>query len=116
MPNWCENLLILEHQDPAQMKAVRQAIEKDGFFNSIKPMPNFGDDPEADKAAFGYEDWYAFCCSEWGTKWDINKQDCHFQDETEETMAVVFDTAWSPPVGIFRELYERGFKVEAFWL
>ena len=116
MPNWCENLMILEHPDPAQMTSVRQAIEQGNLFNYIKPMPNFGDDPEANKAAFGYEDWYDFCCTEWGTKWDIRHQDCHFQDETEETMAVVFDTAWSPPVGIYQELHKRGFRVEAFCL
>jgi hypothetical protein len=115
MPNWAENLLILEHQDPAQIKAVRQAIEKGDFFNSIKPKPNFGDNPEANKVAFGYEGWFDFCCAEWGTKWDINKQYCHFQDETEKTLAIVFETAWSPPLGIYQELHKRGFRVEAFW-
>jgi len=117
MPNWCENLMVLKHPDPAQMTSVRQAIEKeeDGFFNSIKPIPVFGDDPEANKAAFGYEGCYDFCCTEWGTKWDIRHQECEFRDEGE-TMAVVFETAWSPPVGIYQELYKRGFRVEAYWL
>ena len=56
----------------------------------------------------------------WGTKWDIGsgKDESNGLHPTvvdnEATMS--FDTAWSPPIGLYERLQLLGFKVEAtYW-
>jgi hypothetical protein len=126
MPNWCTNYLELDHADPDELKKIRAAMGEGKFFDSIIPLPEVlrkdfkPEDAQANQLACGFTDWYTFCTTEWGTKWDPSGQEYYFGDadgdEDEVTIAVRFETAWAPPVGIYRELLKRGFKVEAYWV
>jgi hypothetical protein len=66
---------------------------------------------------FSPYDWYRWRINNWGTKWDIGSDngEVHGLNPTivdnEATMS--FDSAWSPPVGLYRELVLRGFRVVA---
>jgi hypothetical protein len=61
--------------------------------------------------------WYNWCVNNWGTKWDIGSDngEVHGLNPTivdnEATMS--FDSAWSPPIGLYEELDRLGFMVDA---
>ena len=63
------------------------------------------------------KDWYEWNIANWGTKWDIGSDngEVHGLNPTivdnEATMS--FDSAWSPPIGLYKELVLRGFRVVA---
>ncbi len=50
------------------------------------------------KEKFGFDNWYDWCCNNWGTKW--NSYNTVFKDGALEK----FETAWSTPRGVFLEL------------
>ena len=89
MPNWCNNYVELEHNDPVMISRAAEALGKGELLNEFIPVPtdlhiasgNVGakDSPEQiahelqveqNIAKHGYADWFSFCTSEWGTKWD----------------------------------------------
>jgi hypothetical protein len=61
--------------------------------------------------------WYDWCVNNWGTKWDIGSDDGEVRGlnptivDNEATMG--FDSAWSPPIGLYEELDRLGFMVDA---
>lgn len=55
---------------------------------------------------YGADSWYDWCCENWGTKWNANNT--YVVDDTE----IEFDTAWSCPVNIFKELSRQFSGVE----
>jgi hypothetical protein len=56
------------------------------------------------KSLYGCDNWYDWCCTNWGTKWNA----CHsegFEIHESATMTIYnFDTAWSPPVPVIHAL------------
>ena len=140
MPNWCANSLKLiattAESENKLSEIVRElaraaaANESAAIFNLIKPVPEalqivagfLGDD--AEQAAleeagqknldtYGYKNWYEYCVGEWGTKWDA--RDATY-DIDGNKVTIFFDTAWSPPIGIYHALENMGFKVEATYV
>jgi hypothetical protein len=64
---------------------------------------------------YGYPDWWQFCVSQWGTKWDVGGEN-EYVERTEPTLAeFTFDSAWSPPIVSYERLTELGFGVEAYY-
>jgi len=142
MPNWCCNNVTVSGPGNA-IAFLRQAVEIEGFCNAVKPVPlelrmatagslppeGAGKEKEVkarkDRVKkFGYENWYDFCTSEWGTKWDVgaDKESISYRDDKSDgkgygeywaQIQFAFDSAWAPPVEIYKELLERGFEVEA---
>lgn len=55
-------------------------------------------------AKYGYPTWYEWSIDKWGTKWDAYEADC---DCYEKIITITFDTAWSTPVPIFKELSKQ---------
>lgn len=51
----------------------------------------------------GSDSWYDWRVTHWGTKWDIDPQPVDECNEFDE-LRFSFDTAWSPPVGIYAAL------------
>ena len=49
---------------------------------------------------YGAKNWYDWCKEKWSTKWNVGTAD--FIDEDYKTIS--FQTAWSTPEGVFREL------------
>lgn len=131
MPNWCNNNLVLEHDDPAMITRAKDALDRGEFLSEFIPVPKeltetmsgaYGD---ADKQAaleaqtraniekYGYGNWYDYCVNEWGTKWDVGgdgQTDVHPEGKMLHTS---FDSAWSPPVNAYQKLEQLGFRVEA---
>jgi len=131
MPNWCNNHITLQHEDPAMIKRAFDAMERGEFLQEFIPVPKdltetvsgfVGEDKQAaheaqmksNLAKHGYKDWYDFCVGEWGTKWDCGEQGNADINPTDPTMMTAgFDTAWSPPITAYEKLLDLGFSVKA---
>lgn len=140
MPNWCANSLKLiattAESESKLSEIVRElarataANESAAIFNLIKPVPQalqivsgFLGDTAAQAAleeagqknldTYGYKNWYEYCVGEWGTKWDASEATYDLEDNK---VTIYFDTAWSPPMGIYHALENMGFKVEATYV
>ncbi len=132
MPNWCNNNLVLEHDDPAMIKRAYDALERGEFLNEFCPVPedlkivagSVGDPVEQAKLeadtrrnleVHGYGNWYDFCCGEWGTKWDVGEQGCSDIHPEGRMLHTSFDSAWAPPTRAYEKLEALGFRVEAMY-
>ena len=123
MPNWCNNTLELQHEDPAMIQRAVTAMKAGTFLHEFIPVPkelseataNFSTN-EALVAKYGYSDWYSFCVNEWGTKWDVGGDDYGSPTVTEDgKMIAGFDSAWSPPITAMERLVDLGFDVKLYY-
>jgi hypothetical protein len=132
MPNWCNNTVTLEHEDPAMITRAREAFARGEFLHEFIPVPlcltetvaGSHSDPVLQAAlkqseqdnlnAYNYKNWYDFCVAEWGTKWDVGGGDGYIND-IEGGLILSFDSAWAPPTKAYERLIEMGFKVHAMY-
>lgn len=130
MPNWCGNTLTLTHADPEMIARAKSAFCAGKFLNEFIPVPqslsetvagSHSDPAEQAKLVemtqanidkYGYGNWYDFCVSEWGTKWDVG-EDAGIQTYDDHELIVYFDSAWSPPIAAYEKLMDLGFGVYA---
>ena len=110
MPNWCMNRLTVSHDDPAMMERFVKAYNEGKLCNEFVPLPeDIGDD------------WYGWRVDNWGTKWDVGADVGTEKEEWYGLKATVvgneatcsFDSAWAPPVPVYHELVELGYRVHA---
>ncbi len=104
MPNWCDNSVTLRHEDPAQVERARAAFKRGEFCREFVPLPQGQED-----------DWYDFCVSNWGTKWDVGGDDGRDDRVDAHELQLNFDSAWSPPMGVYEALVAQGFEVLAYY-
>jgi len=104
MPNWCLNKLKISHEDRSKVMEFVHAFKEGKACEHYLPMPEG-------------EDWYNWNIKNWGTKWDIGSDNGEVHGlhptivDNEATMS--FDSAWSPPIGLYEELDRLGFMVDA---
>jgi hypothetical protein len=132
MPNWCNNVLELEHEDPAMITRAKKAFLEGKLLNEFVPVPEslhivagrVGDPDEQKKleedtarnlATHGYGNWYDYCVNEWGTKWDVGGDDCYVDDTGPNNATMSFDSAWAPPVAAMEKFMDQGFKVTLYY-
>ena len=133
MPNWCNNNLVISHDDPQMIQRAFDALERGEFLQEFVPVPeelkntmsgSYGDPVEqakleaqtrANVAKFGYGNWYDYCCGEWGTKWDVGEQGASDIHPDGLTLHTNFDSAWAPPVNAYQKLEALGFRVDAMF-
>ena len=133
MPNWCNNNLTLEHDDPQMIQRAYDALERGEFLQEFIPCPkeltetvsgHCGDGyaqelnqfkMELNLKYFGSKDWYDWNVSNWGTKWDVGEQGCSDIRPDGLMLHTYFDSAWSPPVNAYVKLEELGFRVNAMY-
>lgn len=131
MPNWCDNTLILRHDDPKMIVRAVRAFKKGEFLNEFVPVPaslketiagSYGDGEEQakleaatayNKSTYGYGNWYDFCIGEWGTKWDVGGNDGSVDQLDANSVRLIFQSAWSPPTDAYRKLEDLGFTIDA---
>jgi hypothetical protein len=110
MPNWCLNKLTVEHSDPSMVDRFEKAYNLGKTCNEFIPMPeDIGDG------------WWDFCVNNWGTKWDIGADIGTDHEEryglkatrVDNQISCSFDSAWSPPIGLYEKLVELGYDVKA---
>lgn len=132
MPNWCNNNLTLQHEDPAMIKRAAEALERGEFLAEFIPVPEqlqivagcVGDPDEQRKLEaqtkrnveeLGYGNWYDYCVGEWGTKWDVGADGSTDVHPDGKILHTYFDSAWAPPVRAYEKLTELGFTVGAMY-
>jgi hypothetical protein len=128
MPNWCNN--IVEVRGPK--KIVKELVDHKFDFQKIYPCPaelditagreGADDSPEqialvakekANLKKYGYANWYDWSVANWGTKWNAGGVDreemmVDYDEDVDDTGIAIFtfDSAWAPPIGVFRKLKE----------
>lgn len=128
MPNWCMNKLTVSHTDKAAMDRFVAAYNKGKLCDEFLPVPRTEDgELIIDQTHPDY--WYDWCISNWGTKWDVGADVGTDREERYGLKATVtpvdwstgqtieancsFDSAWSPPIGLYEKLVELGYSVHA---
>ena len=133
MPNWCNNSVEIRHTDPAMIKRAHDALERGEFLNEFHPVPpdlkivagRVGDDEDAEqqalvlqenanRAKYGYTNWYDWCVNEWGTKWVVGDEGSATLNE-DGSLTASFDSAWAPPIEAYRVLEDLGFEIKAYY-
>ena len=133
MPNWCNNTLELQHEDPAMIERAKKAFAEGKLLEEFCPVPESlhivagrvgdGDEQktleaaeEANLTEHGYKNWYDYCVNEWGTKWDVGGDDYNEpQQETPNDITMSFDSAWAPPIPAMDKLEALGFSVRLYY-
>lgn len=132
MPNWCSNWVEVGHEDPAKVQALADAMNRGEFCDHVMPVPEdlkitagyLGDPVEQAElerktaenvAKYGYGNWYDYCVNSWGTKWDVGGEGQADIADDGLSMNASFDSAWSPPVGVYEALVDQGYTVRAFY-
>lgn len=116
MPNWCENSVTLEHSNIDRVKELEQLL---------KSYPNEGSSEESYQKAtlFGYylprpKNVHRGEIAEWNNKmWGTKCEPIliSFQKDNDNTISILLDTAWSPPIGIYEYFVNNGWSVEALY-
>ena len=131
MPNWCNNTVTLEHEDPAMIARAKAAFLDGRLLDEFIPVPkdlhivagSVGDaveqakleaQTELNRNTYGYGNWYDFAVNEWGTKWDVGGGDGTYND-IEGGIILGFESAWSPPITAYEKLLDMGFKIRAMY-
>ena len=127
MPNYCNN--VVEIRGPVQV--VKALVDHRLDFMKIYPYPKdldivagrsgADDSPEqiqlvaaeeSNLKKYGYKNWYDWCVSEWGTKWNAGGSDnadmqIDFDEDGDDSIALFqFDTAWAPALGVLQKLMD----------
>lgn len=130
MPNWCNNEVRLFHESLRQVKRAADALTEGRFCSEFLWVPNdllpqeFPQDKEMEAyrrlearkeenlKRYGFASWYEFCLNKWGTKWDVKSE---YVNHEGHYLTATFDSAWSPPTGVYYELQRQGFTVLAYY-
>ena len=59
--------------------------------------------------------WYDWRLEKWDTKWDVPKDDIEITEINNGSIVVGFDTAWSPPIAIYKKLRDTFKDVKIAW-
>lgn len=128
MPNYCNN--VVEIRGP--QKVVKALVDHKLDFQKIHPYPKDlditagreGPDDSVEQKAlvakekanlkkYGHKNWYDWCVSEWGTKWNAGGVDSEMVVDFDEdvdnqgTALFHFDTAWAPALGVLQKLKDN---------
>ena len=135
MPNWCNNYLVLEHDNPEMIARAQKAFADGRLLDEFVPVPKdlhivagrVGDDDNPEQIAlveaeqrnrdkYGYTTWYDFCVNEWGTKWDVGGDGDQATLDGPNAIRMNFDSAWAPPIHAMEKFQDQGFKVKlVYW-
>lgn len=129
MPNWCDNILILECNDAVQIQRAIKAYNENRLLSEFLPEPDYKTTPvfptfpenteDGEAAVDPSQAWWDWRIQNWGTKWDVGSAgepvDDIQVDETGTKVQLEFQSAWSPPLKAMRAFEEAGFSVELFY-
>lgn len=119
MPNWCYNYTKITHENPAKIAELISAIEVHKWFSHYLPVPaNLIEPIDPELAAKGVTTMgnaeYHWRVDNWGTKWDIGDVDTN--DYSDTMLDLYFETAWSPPTGVYAAMKEQGYVITSeYW-
>ena len=111
MPNWCNNTITI--QGPTDtLKPLWDETQKTGLLQAMKPMPKelenttspAPQEGEPQPLVDGFDNWYDWRVSNWGTKWDVDTEGLEYTDNGDGTAVIsgYFESAWSPPIDAYQ--------------
>ena len=125
MPNWCSNEVEIYGEKEAIAKFVEECFtDFKGTpvldFNKVMPEPDY-DQPQKDGTHNNgvqkelhdvMPDWWNWRNDNWGTKWNLvpspeGNLTGYEVVEHEDFLQLEFETAWSPPNGIYMEIWAK---------
>ena len=126
MPNWCSNEVTIEGTKEDMAKFVEECFtDFKGTpvldFAKVMPEPDY-DQPQKDgsdnngvqkELSTVMPDWGNWRNNNWGTKWNLvpspegNLTGYELVGQTDSFIELGFDTAWSPPNGIYNEIWTK---------
>jgi hypothetical protein len=128
MPNWCNNSITIKGSTETIKTLWEEANQEgSGLLNAMVPMPK---ELEGTTAPSDGPNWYDWCVTNWGTKWDVDTEGLEFTDNGDGTSEITgwFESAWSPPIdaysafcddmdGVYLEAYyeEGGICFVGYW-
>ena len=136
MPNWCSNRVSFYSDDTSALEKLKNIFESDEPFNSLVPAPDWKNTPN-DKGelpvlremkdtegrvihtTYDFPDgknddrWYDWNIFNWGTKWEVSGVECDHWDGN--SFECEFETAWSPPEGIYYASRQLFPDVDVSW-
>ena len=59
--------------------------------------------------------WYDWRWEKWDTKWDVPKDDIEITEINNGSIVIGFNTAWSPPIAIYKKLRDKFKDVKIEW-
>lgn len=104
MPNWCQNGLTLQHDNPEMITRAISAFARGALCNEFAPIPE-------DKKDNSW-DW---CIENWGTKWDVGGENEIFKIIYPTMVEMSFDSAWTPPMEVYNTMSDLGFKITGYY-
>ena len=112
MPNWCDNCIEISHGDEQWWDWFMST--KFDFQKIVPCPPNIPGEKGCDGEPWSYN----YSSRMWGTKWSVNQEELEieWEEDAKGSMSFSFQTAWSPPVGIFKALHLFGFKINASYI
>ena len=126
MPNWCSNEVTIEGTKEDMAKFIEECFtDFKGTpvldFAKVMPEPDY-DKPQKDGTHNNgvqkelhdvMPDWWNWRNNNWGTKWNLvpdpqgNLTNYELVEQSEELIELEFETAWSPPNGIYNEIFAK---------
>ena len=126
MPNWCSNEVTIEGTKEDMAKFVEECFtDFKGTpvldFNKVMPEPDY-DQPQKDGTHNNgvqkelhdvMPDWWNWRNTNWGTKWNLvpdpdgNLTGYELVGQDDGFIQLEFETAWSPPNGIYNEIWAK---------
>jgi hypothetical protein len=109
MPNWCNNYATITCPTKEIFDKLNHAISTDNWFETFAPLQI--DDVTNESG------WDAHIAIDtWGTKWPPSNIDLNNTDDEKYTLEVSFDTAWSPPIGVYKIMNKNfDININAFY-
>lgn len=111
MPNWCENTISISGpaEKVSEIYKTLTTDEESGLCSILHPMPentftgNLGQKEREQCAEENIPNWYDWCVSNWGTKWDTCDGNWEYEDagDGNAILSGNFLTAWGPPIGVY---------------
>lgn len=112
MPNWCNNEVTIVHKNKTAIDRVVKAFDKGNLCKEFIPVPKeLKDEKKVEKN--GLPSWYTFCVTNWGTKWD--PCDGIITRINDKSVLLQFDSAWSPPLGLYEVMAKEGYDITAHY-
>lgn len=101
MPNWCSNTLDINHDNKAKIDLLESFLEE----RKGKDFFDFFVDP-----ATG-DDWYTYNLDMYGCKWNCTAS--HYERTSDNSMYIIFDSPWGPPIHLYENMETNDFGVYA---
>ena len=105
MPNWCYNSTTLTCPSKDVYDKLLEAIKNDTWFQTFAPLSL----EEGDESNNGWNYESAICM--WNTKWSPQDLEIAIEDEANLTIELSFDTAWTPPTGVY-SIMNKKYSIE----